>query len=106
MLSGFPELVEAYMQQASALLEGGVDIIMVETVFDTANAKVDTFLIGWFFSFHLLLFSIQQLKKKSYYVFYRTVPSVNQPLFNLFDQSIEHWYPRNYHLTWIFFVDF
>ena len=39
--SAFRELVTAYGEQARALLEGGVDILMVETVFDTANAKVD-----------------------------------------------------------------
>ena len=38
--SGFDELVEAYGEQARALLDGGVDLLLVETVFDTANAKV------------------------------------------------------------------
>ena len=36
----FDELVTAYGQQCEALVEGGVDILMVETIFDTANAKV------------------------------------------------------------------
>lgn len=35
----FDELVPAYSQQAKALIDGGVDILMVETVFDTLNAK-------------------------------------------------------------------
>jgi methionine synthase I (cobalamin-dependent) len=35
----FNELVEAYTEQASALLEGKVDLLLVETIFDTANAK-------------------------------------------------------------------
>jgi 5-methyltetrahydrofolate--homocysteine methyltransferase len=35
----FDELVEAYTEQAQALLEGGVDLFLVETVFDTLNAK-------------------------------------------------------------------
>ncbi|MEM8894593.1 MAG: homocysteine S-methyltransferase family protein [Bacteroidota bacterium] len=35
----FEELKVAYYQQAKALLEGGVDIFLVETVFDTLNAK-------------------------------------------------------------------
>lgn len=35
----FDELVESYSEQAESLLEGGVDILMVETVFDTLNLK-------------------------------------------------------------------
>lgn len=35
----FQELSEAYREQAKALLDGGADILMVETVFDTLNAK-------------------------------------------------------------------
>ena len=35
----FDELVEAYMEQMEALLEGGVDAILIETIFDTLNAK-------------------------------------------------------------------
>jgi 5-methyltetrahydrofolate--homocysteine methyltransferase len=35
----FQELVVAYTEQVAALLDGGVDILMVETVFDTLNAK-------------------------------------------------------------------
>lgn len=36
----FDELVEAYSDQVKGLLDGGVDILLVETIFDTANAKV------------------------------------------------------------------
>jgi 5-methyltetrahydrofolate--homocysteine methyltransferase len=35
----FDQLVEAYAEQTEALLEGGVDLILVETIFDTLNAK-------------------------------------------------------------------
>lgn len=35
----FDELAEAYTEQISALLEGGVDGILLETIFDTLNAK-------------------------------------------------------------------
>jgi len=35
----FDELATAYQQQAEALLEGGVDVLLIETVFDTLNAK-------------------------------------------------------------------
>jgi 5-methyltetrahydrofolate--homocysteine methyltransferase len=39
----FDALAEAYAEQARGLLEGGVDVLMVETVFDTLNAKAALF---------------------------------------------------------------
>lgn len=39
----FDELVEAYAFQTRALLDGGADIILIETVFDTLNAKAALF---------------------------------------------------------------
>jgi 5-methyltetrahydrofolate--homocysteine methyltransferase len=41
----FDELVAAYKQQTEALIDGGVDILLVETVFDTLNAKAALFAI-------------------------------------------------------------
>ncbi len=41
----FDELAAAYDQQAQALLDGGVDLLMVETVFDTLNSKAALFAI-------------------------------------------------------------
>ena len=35
----FDELVEAYKEQMVALIEGGVDVLLCETIFDTLNAK-------------------------------------------------------------------
>jgi 5-methyltetrahydrofolate--homocysteine methyltransferase len=35
----FDEVVEAYAEQIRALREGGVDLLLIETVFDTLNAK-------------------------------------------------------------------
>lgn len=35
----FDQLVTAYSEQVDALLEGGVDVLLVETIFDTLNAK-------------------------------------------------------------------
>uniref|UniRef100_A0A8B9FLT7 Methionine synthase n=1 Tax=Amazona collaria TaxID=241587 RepID=A0A8B9FLT7_9PSIT len=49
----FDELVEAYKEQAKGLLDGGVDILLVETIFDTANAKA-------------ALFALQMLFEKEY----------------------------------------
>lgn len=39
----FEDLRLAYYQQAEALLDGGADVLMVETVFDTLNAKAALF---------------------------------------------------------------
>jgi 5-methyltetrahydrofolate--homocysteine methyltransferase len=39
----FDELREAYREQAEGLLEGGCDIFLVETIFDTLNAKAAIF---------------------------------------------------------------
>ncbi|MBA1331325.1 5-methyltetrahydrofolate--homocysteine methyltransferase, partial [Candidatus Endoriftia persephone str. Guaymas] len=35
----FDELVEAYAEATRGLIEGGVDILLIETIFDTLNAK-------------------------------------------------------------------
>ncbi|XP_075352084.1 methionine synthase isoform X3 [Mycteria americana] len=45
----FDELVEAYKEQAKGLLDGGVDILLVETIFDTANAKAAIFALQTLF---------------------------------------------------------
>ncbi|NLG59774.1 MAG: 5-methyltetrahydrofolate--homocysteine methyltransferase [Gammaproteobacteria bacterium] len=42
----FDDLVRDYREAADGLVEGGADIIMVETVFDTLNAKAALFAIG------------------------------------------------------------
>lgn len=36
---GFDAMKDAYREQAEALLDGGVDLILIETIFDTLNAK-------------------------------------------------------------------
>jgi len=41
----FDELRIAYRQQVEALLDGGVDLLLVETIFDTLNAKAALFAI-------------------------------------------------------------
>ncbi|MFT6709950.1 MAG: 5-methyltetrahydrofolate--homocysteine methyltransferase [Arenicella sp.] len=41
----FDELVEDYSLATRALIEGGVDIIMIETIFDTLNAKAAVFAV-------------------------------------------------------------
>ena len=43
--TSFDELVEAYKQATHALLEGGVDTILIETIFDTLNAKAAIFAV-------------------------------------------------------------
>jgi len=41
----FDELVEAYCESTTALVEGGVDCILIETIFDTLNAKAAVFAV-------------------------------------------------------------
>ena len=45
----FDELRDAYRQQAEGLYEGGVDLFLVETIFDTLNAKAALFALEEFF---------------------------------------------------------
>ena len=45
----FDEIVAAYSEQAQALLDGGVDLILIETVFDTLNAKAALFAVNSLF---------------------------------------------------------
>lgn len=41
----FDELVEAYSESTLALIEGGSDLILIETIFDTLNAKACAFAV-------------------------------------------------------------
>lgn len=41
----FDELVVAYKHQTKGLIDGGCDIIIVETIFDTLNAKAAVFAV-------------------------------------------------------------
>ncbi|GAB6393047.1 MAG: methionine synthase [Treponematales bacterium] len=43
---GFDELAAAYRDNARGLLDGGADLLLVETVYDTLNAKAALFAIG------------------------------------------------------------
>ena len=45
----FEELRQAYYEQVEALVEGGVDVLLVETIFDTLNAKAALFAIDEYF---------------------------------------------------------
>ncbi len=45
----FQQLSEAYYQQVDALVQGGVDILLVETIFDTLNCKAALFAIEQYF---------------------------------------------------------
>jgi 5-methyltetrahydrofolate--homocysteine methyltransferase len=45
----FDQLREAYAAQAQALVEGGADVLLLETVFDTLNAKAALFAIDEYF---------------------------------------------------------
>ncbi|MCC7134946.1 MAG: homocysteine S-methyltransferase family protein, partial [Nitrosomonas sp.] len=45
----FDQLVESYTESVRGLVDGGVDILMVETIFDTLNAKAALFAIDQYF---------------------------------------------------------
>jgi 5-methyltetrahydrofolate--homocysteine methyltransferase len=45
----FEQLRAAYLEQIEALVEGGADVLLVETIFDTLNAKAALFAIDEFF---------------------------------------------------------
>ena len=45
----FDQLVKSYKEQASGLMDGGVDILLIETVFDTLNAKAALFAVNELF---------------------------------------------------------
>jgi len=45
----FDELVENYLEQIKGLVDGGSDILMVETIFDTLNSKAALFAIETFY---------------------------------------------------------
>ncbi|MBI2292691.1 MAG: homocysteine S-methyltransferase family protein, partial [Betaproteobacteria bacterium] len=48
----FDQLVAAYTEAVHGLVEGGVDILLLETVFDTLNAKAALFAIDAYFEAH------------------------------------------------------
>jgi 5-methyltetrahydrofolate--homocysteine methyltransferase len=45
----FDEAVEAYYEQVKGLVDGGVDLLLIETIFDTLNAKAAIFAIKNYF---------------------------------------------------------
>ncbi|HIJ48922.1 MAG TPA: methionine synthase, partial [Gammaproteobacteria bacterium] len=48
----FMELVENYTESIGALVEGGADLLLVETIFDTLNAKAALFAIDQYYEEH------------------------------------------------------
>ncbi|WP_296944690.1 methionine synthase [uncultured Massilia sp.] len=48
----FDQLVASYHEQVCALVEGGVDLLLVETIFDTLNCKAALFAIDQYFDAH------------------------------------------------------
>ncbi len=45
IVSAFDDLMLAYSEQARGLLDGGADVLLIETIFDTANAKAALFAV-------------------------------------------------------------
>ncbi len=50
----FDEVVTAYYEQIKGLVDGGVDVLLIETIFDTLNAKAAIFAIKKYFHDHPL----------------------------------------------------
>ena len=48
----FDEVADAYYVQISGLVDGGVDVLLVETIFDTLNAKAAIYAINKYFREH------------------------------------------------------
>ena len=48
----FDEVADAYYEQVKGLIEGGIDLILIETIFDTLNAKAAIYAIKKFFRDH------------------------------------------------------
>jgi 5-methyltetrahydrofolate--homocysteine methyltransferase len=48
----FDDLVAAYLEEANGLVDGGVDLLLVETIFDTLNAKAAIFALETLFEEH------------------------------------------------------
>ncbi|MFI5428497.1 homocysteine S-methyltransferase family protein [Aeromicrobium sp. UC242_57] len=48
----YDQLVEAYLEQANGLIDGGSDVLMIETIFDTLNAKAAIFALETLFEQH------------------------------------------------------
>jgi 5-methyltetrahydrofolate--homocysteine methyltransferase len=46
---GFDEVAEAYYEQVKGLSDGGVDLLLIETIFDTLNAKAAIYAIKKFY---------------------------------------------------------
>src|SRR5688572_1443792 len=49
---GFDELVAAYVEAVDGLVQGGADLLLLETIFDTLNAKAAIFAIEDYFERH------------------------------------------------------
>jgi len=45
----FDQVANAYLEQVKAMVEGGVDVLLIETIFDTLNAKAAIFAIKKYF---------------------------------------------------------
>ncbi len=50
----FDEVCTAYYEQVKGLVEGGVDLLLIETIFDTLNAKAAVYAVKKFFRDHNL----------------------------------------------------
>lgn len=50
--ASFDEIADAYYEQVDGLVKGGVDILLIETIFDTLNAKAAIYAISKYYRDH------------------------------------------------------
>lgn len=48
----FDEVADAYYEQIRGLIDGGVDVVLIETIFDTLNAKAAVYAVMKYFEHH------------------------------------------------------
>src|ERR1035438_4589609 len=69
----FDQLVAAYTEQTRGLLDGGVDLLLLETVFDSLNSKAALFAIDKYFEEAgrrvpvMVSFTLTQLRRPTLY---------------------------------------
>jgi 5-methyltetrahydrofolate--homocysteine methyltransferase len=54
----FDEVADAYYEQVKGLVDGGVDVILIETIFDTLNAKAAIYATKQYFNDHDIVLPI------------------------------------------------
>ncbi len=68
-LIAFDTLVEAYTEQARGLIDGNVDLLLIETIFDTANAKAAIYALKTLFETNIELTRPILVREKKFFFY-------------------------------------